>query len=461
MRLTKSHMLDFHQKIGMSTLHEFRYLSKDFLSEVNWLNNIGQLPPELFRSFFEAETLPSKSYFDQMNHIYLAATGLEDYIELERGTHNMLMRWKVPPREIMVNILTRFFKKFDFELSAEHLHIIYDCIDGNQDKYYHVYEIPKKSGGMRTIEAPVDALKEMQRVLLDRVLYPVYGAHYSAMGFVPHRGIRKNAEEHFQREHATKQTILKIDLKDCFPSIGSDVLYSNLLTQLLIKRTRNRWTSFADLTDYTYTIKTEHNVLKEYAAVNTMPGEIFSKLYFEHMIFLLGIVYLCTLRERLPQGAPSSPALLNIALRPLDASIKKACYRAFKEQYSPTYTRYADDIIISVDTVERAVVAKHCVERTLTRFNLDINDKKVQILRHGRPQRITGVVINHKVSVSRVKRNNIRAMMHNFITGKHKISKQAFAKLRGYRAFIKSINADEWTDKFERLFNICKAMLPD
>lgn len=461
MRLHKNRMLDFHPKSDMFTLQAMGHYSKDFLSEVSWLNNIGQLPSELFRCFFEAETLPNKGYFDQLNHIYLADTGLDSYIEVERGTNKMLMRWKVPPKDLMVNTLTRFFKKFDFELNAEHIRIIYDCIEGNQDKYYHIYEIPKKSGGMRTIEAPVDALKEMQRVLLDRVLYPVYGAHDSAMGFVPNRSIRKNAEEHFQREHATKQTILKIDLKDCFPSIGSDVLYSNLLTQLLVKRNSGRWTSFADLSDYNYTPKTAHHVLKEYATVNTMPGEIFSKLYFEHMIFLLGIVYLCTLWERLPQGAPSSPALLNIALRPLDASIKKACYHAFKEQYCPTYTRYADDIIISVDTVERAVIAKHCVERTLLRFNLDINDKKVQILRHGRPQRITGVVINHKVSVSRVKRNNIRAMMHNFITGKHKISKQAFAKLRGYRAFIKSINADEWTDKFERMFNICKAMLSD
>lgn len=132
MRLHKDHMLDFHHKTDISSLQVFKYLSKDFLREVNWLNNIGQLPPDLFRSFFEAETLPNKSYFDQMNHIYLAATGLDDYIELERGTPNMLMRWKVPPREIMVNILTRFFKKFDFELSAEHLHIIYDCIEGNQ-----------------------------------------------------------------------------------------------------------------------------------------------------------------------------------------------------------------------------------------------------------------------------------------------------------------------------------------
>ena len=164
MRLYKDHMLRFHQKTDMDTLQVVGSQSKDFLSVVNRVNNIGQLPPELFRSFFEAETLPSKSYFDQMNHIYLAATGLEDYIELERDTHNMLMKWKIPPKELMVNVLTRFFKKFDFELSAEHLHIIHDCIEGNQDKYYHVYEIPKKSGGMRTIEAPVDALKEMQRV---------------------------------------------------------------------------------------------------------------------------------------------------------------------------------------------------------------------------------------------------------------------------------------------------------
>ena len=50
MRLYKDHMLAFHQKTDMSTLHEFKHLSKYFLSEVNWLNNIGQLPPELFRS---------------------------------------------------------------------------------------------------------------------------------------------------------------------------------------------------------------------------------------------------------------------------------------------------------------------------------------------------------------------------------------------------------------------------
>ena len=64
MRLYKDHMLRFHQKTDMDTLQVVGSQSKDFLNEVVRLNNIGQLPPELFRCFFEAETLPNKGYFD-------------------------------------------------------------------------------------------------------------------------------------------------------------------------------------------------------------------------------------------------------------------------------------------------------------------------------------------------------------------------------------------------------------
>lgn len=429
--------------------HDAAFCNYPGRSVINMVCNL-QMPMSFFRNMVELEQLPSKRLLARIVRMNTSGINFPGVIK-EEGTN---LKWEVPPAEMIQRLLINFFEKFDVTVTDEHKRVISECIKGNQEQFYTVYKIPKRSGGERVIEAPCDALKQMQRVILDKVLYPVFWPEAHAHGFVPRRNIVTNAKTHYLSEKATKQVLLKVDLKDCFPSIGSAMIYDSLTPRFQTRITDNKWTAFNDFSGIPYK---EVPFLKRVCDLGHT-GEIqFFQLKFSYIMFLLGITYMCTLKERLPQGAPTSPALLNAVMRPFDVTMPKNMHEACIGHY--IYTRYADDLIISCDSVKDAVKFKAILLKSLELFNLDANPEKIQILRHGRPQRITGVVINHKLSVSRVKRNNIKAMMHNFITGKHMISRHALEVLRGHRAFIKQVNADEWTPKFENMFHQCEELL--
>ena len=71
----------------------------------------------------------------------------------------------------------------------------YFCHPTRNAKHYKVFTIPKKSGGVREISAPVKMLKSFQTYtnMLLQALYEPTGA---AMGFVPGRSVVDNAEKH-------------------------------------------------------------------------------------------------------------------------------------------------------------------------------------------------------------------------------------------------------------------------
>jgi hypothetical protein len=78
---------------------------------------------------------------------------------------------------------------------------------------YTRFTIPKRRGGERTIEAPSDKLKALQRRVLHRLLNPL-PMHESATGFVQGRSIVDNA-----RPHVESGVVINLDLADFFPSI--------------------------------------------------------------------------------------------------------------------------------------------------------------------------------------------------------------------------------------------------
>jgi hypothetical protein len=80
-------------------------------------------------------------------------------------------------------------------------------------KRYTKFKIKKKSGDDRTINAPVEGLKAIQRTL-SFVLQCVFEPHKAAMGFVRDKSIVDNA-----KIHAGSRYVYNIDLKDFFPSI--------------------------------------------------------------------------------------------------------------------------------------------------------------------------------------------------------------------------------------------------
>ena len=220
------------------------------------------------------------------------------------------------------------------------------------DRYYRTFEIPKKSGGTRKITAPRVFLKVVQRYLLDCVLGRV-AVHRSAVGFVANRGCRDGARRHVKRPY-----LWNIDVKDFFPSIRFEQVES-----------------------------------------------VFGKIGFPpHAARFLA--RLCCLDGRLPQGAPTSPAISNLVFFDLDGKISEKA-----KSCGIVYTRYADDLSFSakklIPDVFRTEVA------TLLRQNgLTINPKKERLIGPKARREVTGLTVNAKVTVPRKRRREVRAFFH-------------------------------------------------
>ncbi|MFD2450739.1 reverse transcriptase family protein [Ideonella paludis] len=79
--------------------------------------------------------------------------------------------------------------------------------------HYRRFDLPKKTGGVRTISAPMPRLKRAQYWVLDQILVKV-PCHDAAHGFMPGRSIVSNAAP-----HCAQAVVINLDLKDFFPSI--------------------------------------------------------------------------------------------------------------------------------------------------------------------------------------------------------------------------------------------------
>lgn len=82
-----------------------------------------------------------------------------------------------------------------------------------QVRRYNEFSIKKKSGSERTIHAPVDGLKAIQKCI-SIILQSVCEPHPDAMGFVMGRSIVDNASV-----HKGSRFVYNLDLKDFFPSV--------------------------------------------------------------------------------------------------------------------------------------------------------------------------------------------------------------------------------------------------
>src|SRR5712664_837519 len=85
---------------------------------------------------------------------------------------------------------------------------------------YKTFQIPKRNGGQRTIKAPIDALKLLQRklsVLLQDCVHEIntdkQRKDRTAHGFKRKRSIITNA-----RQHRHRRWVFNIDLEDFFPA---------------------------------------------------------------------------------------------------------------------------------------------------------------------------------------------------------------------------------------------------
>jgi len=223
---------------------------------------------------------------------------------------------------------------------------------------YDRFYLRKRSGGLREIHAPVDALKRVQRRILRRILGGLR-SHPAATAFERGRSIVDNA-----KPHAGHAVVLNLDLVGFFPSTRAERVKG------LFRRCR--W------------------------------GRAAQRLLTD----------LCTHEGCLPQGAPTSPRLSNLVNLALDRELER-----FATHFGAAYTRYADDITFSFPEDDRRGV--HAVIRlagdTLRRFGYTVHRrKKLSIRRAHQRQEVTGLVVNRAPNLPRETRRWLRAVKHRF-----------------------------------------------
>jgi S1-C subfamily serine protease len=109
---------------------------------------------------------------------------------------------------------------------------------------YHNFDIKKRSGKSRVINAPDYRLKMLQRKIAD-LLTPLYRRRNPVHGFVIGRSVKTNAQSHLGSKF-----IVNLDLKDFFPSISygrvTGVLRSLGMKREFAKDARCIYTRYAD-----------------------------------------------------------------------------------------------------------------------------------------------------------------------------------------------------------------------
>jgi RNA-directed DNA polymerase len=260
----------------------------------------------------------------------------------------------------------------------------------NINKKYLTFEIPKKTGGTRTITAPDKFLKKVQRrinLLLTLFFEPKCAAH----GFIEQRSIVTNA-----KVHVGKKYVLNVDLKDFFPTVNFGRIKSVLQLPVF-------------------------SIRRDYFANDETHLEIFYKFGLKPE-FAQIISNICCYESRLPQGAPTSPIITNIVCQRLDNKLVKLA-----KEYHCFYTRYADDITFSCNKDRFNKEFFNKLNENIESEGFLINKKKSRIQKRAVRQEVTGITVNEKLNVQQEYIRKVRATLNNWEKYGYKKANTKFA----------------------------------
>lgn len=258
-------------------------------------------------------------------------------------------------------------------------------------KRYKVYQIPKRSGGMRTICHPSRELKALQYVFLRKILRNI-PVHDTATAYKIGSSIKDNVTAHL-----TSRVILKLDFENFFPSI-----------------TTLDWAAYVH---------------------NTMPNWTEGDIRFSQLVMFWGAGGYQP--QCLSIGAPTSPLISNALMFEFDNIMS-----SYANINGLIYTRYADDITLSTmgHLDKDAVILQ--VNATLHNMNypsLKLNNAKTRLASNATSRRVTGLIIsnNGTVSLGRDRKRLISAMVHHAICGKS--TPENIASLAGLLSFATDV----------------------
>jgi retron-type reverse transcriptase len=116
--------------------------------------------------------------------------------------------------------------------------------------------------------------------------------------------------------------------------------------------------------------------------------------------------------SRLPQGAPTSPAVANVAAFRLDRRLA-----GLSDTVGGCYTRYADDLIFSGGTMlaRRSQRLATSVAAIAMDEGFSINFRKTVTMRRSDRQQVLGLVVNERISTPRRQYETLKAILTNCI----------------------------------------------
>lgn len=219
----------------------------------------------------------------------------------------------------------------------------------NKSPKYSTISIEKLNGGTRIISIPDDLTLDVQRKILENLEMLNLEFSDCSMAFKKKTSILDNAKAHLGNAY-----MIHYDLRNFF-----DTVYNSKVIDELFKR--------------------------------NVPAK------------LIKIIWKwCFYHGHLPQGAPTSPFLSNLVCSNLDKR-----FQSLAEKIGATYTRYADDIIISGDKN----ILKHqtVFKRIIRTEKFYINYKKIRIYTLDKDEpgkmkapyhKVTGTTVGEKITVN-------------------------------------------------------------
>ncbi|MCQ9122066.1 RNA-dependent DNA polymerase [Rodentibacter pneumotropicus] len=253
---------------------------------------------------------------------------------------------------------------------------------------YKVYQIPKRnSSKKRTIAQPSKELKFLQRILCG-ILEDILPIHNSAFAYKKNIGIKQNAEF-----HSKNKFLLKMDFKNFFPSINPNLFLRQIES---------------------------HAISLDEVDKKLLINLIFRKPYREGIL-------------ELSIGAPSSPLISNFIMYNFDKAISEKC-----NSMSITYTRYADDITFSTNSVNILFNIPKIVESLLHDIyqgDISLNKEKTVFSSKAHNRHVTGITLSNdsKLSIGRYKKRVLSSKIHHYLLGH--LKEDEIQKLKGELAF--------------------------
>lgn len=263
---------------------------------------------------------------------------------------------------------------------------------------YNTFEVEKKSGGVRIINAPNDDLKSIQKRLAS-VLWKTQKENWK------NKGIQPNVSHAFEKDksiisnaqiHRNKRFVLNLDLLNFFDSFHFGRVKGFFEKDKAFK----------------------------------LPSEV-----------ALVIAQITCYNGCLPQGAPSSPIITNLICNILDLRILKLA-----KKFKLDYTRYADDLTFSTNNknfLSHQLEFMSKLNKEIERAGFKVNEKKTRLQFSDSRQEVTGLIVNRKISVKREYYKKTRAMAYRlYKNGKFDINDETgtINQLEGRFSFINQLD---------------------